>query len=358
MIWISIGNNVKCCTNIQTNCIVYNVITFLFNPVMATFPSTTLIPLSSSTSEDTQTSRTDLDEINMEDELNTDISKWSDKERKKWQHMKEFHEKYQKVFGDQASLFTIIRKRIADMNPRIPPSVCEEEMQDASLDTKEVIIEYITIAHGNKVKKLKPLLIKSEPNRTYVQHIPSDDELPVVSEDKFIQKREVTIDSYSQSISSYDEASDDRTVTADSDSSAAQSFEDTPCKLEMNAMEIEATLNQIAAGLQSAAECYLTLASHLPKLTPYELPQMIAQIPPPPIDVPMPIRKAFPLKVKIKLFIIYCVVNMNLLIPHGLDYSKSTMYPIIQCIQPSKEKEDLAVHSINRKEKDHQNKRL
>ena len=44
--------------------------------------------------------------------------------------------------------------------------------------------------------------------------------------------------------------------------------------------------------MQSAAEGYLTLASHLPKLTPYELPQMIAQIPPPPINIPMPIRKA------------------------------------------------------------------
>ena len=164
---------------------------------MATIPNTTLIPTTPSTSEDTQTSGADVEEINTEDEMNIDISKWSDKERKKWQHMKEFHEEYQKVFGDRASLCTIIRKRIAHMNPPIPHSVCKEEMQDARLDTKEVIIEYITDAHGNKVKKFKPLLIKSEPNRTYVQHIPSDDELPVVSEDKFIQKREITIDSYS-----------------------------------------------------------------------------------------------------------------------------------------------------------------
>ena len=114
----------------------------------------------------------------------------------------------------------------------------------------------------------------------------------MVSEDKFIQKREITIDSYSKSISSSDEVSDDRTVTADSDSSNAQSFEDTPCKLETDAVEIEAFLKEIASGLQSAAEGYLTLASHIPKLTPYELPQMIAQIPPPPMDVPMPIRKA------------------------------------------------------------------
>ena len=52
------------------------------------------------------------------------------------------------------------------------------------------------------------------------------------------------------------------------------------------------TLNQIASGLQSAANGYLALASHLPNLSPYELPQIVAQLPPPPINVPMPIRKA------------------------------------------------------------------
>ena len=177
------------------------------------------------------------------------------------------------------------------MNPPILQSICEEEMQDANLDTNEVIIEYIMDAHGNKVKKLKPLLIKSKPNRNYVQHIPSDDDLPV-SESSFMPKREVTIHSYSESISSNDESNDDRTITTDSDSSAAQTFKDTPCKLETDSTEIEATLNQIASGLQDAAEGYLTLASHIPKLAPYELPQVIAQIPPPPMNVAMPIRKA------------------------------------------------------------------
>ena len=114
------------------------------------------------------------------------------------------------------------------MNPPIPKTVCEEEMQNASLDTNEVVIEYITDAHGNKIKKLKPLLIKSEPNREYVQHIYSDDDLPAVPENNFVQKREVTVDSYSESISSNDESSDNRTVIADSDSSAASSFEKKP----------------------------------------------------------------------------------------------------------------------------------
>ena len=239
--------------------------------------------------EETQTSGTDLEEINTEDELTTDISKWSDKECKKLQHMTEFHKEYQKVFGNRASLHTIIRKGIAHMNPPIPYSVCKEEMQDA--ESNEVIVEFITDSKGNRVKKLKPLFIKSEPNKTYVQHIPSDDELPSVPENRFNQKRETTIDSYSESVSSDDEASDDRMITADSNSSETQEFEDTPCP-ETNATEIEATLHQIATGLQSAANGYFALASHLPNLSPYELPQMLAQIPPLPIQVPMPIRKA------------------------------------------------------------------
>ena len=106
------------------------------------------------------------------------------------------------------------------------------------------------------------------------------------------KNEKLPVDSYSESISSDEEASDDRTITADSDSSEALDFEDTPCKLETSATEIEATLNQIATGLQSAANGYLALASHLPKLLPYELPQIVAQIPPPPMNIPMPIRKA------------------------------------------------------------------
>ena len=57
-----------------------------------------------------ETSSTDLEETNTDDERETDISKWSDKERKKLQHMTEFHQEYQKVFGDRASLHTIIKK--------------------------------------------------------------------------------------------------------------------------------------------------------------------------------------------------------------------------------------------------------
>ena len=81
-----------------------------------------------------------------------------------------------------------------------------------------------------KLKSQKPLLIKSELDREYAQHIYSDDNLLAVPEENFTQKREVTMDSYSESISSSDETSDDRTVTTDSDSSATSNFEETPCE--------------------------------------------------------------------------------------------------------------------------------
>ena len=139
----------------------------------------------------------------------------------------------------------------------MPKSVSAEEMQSAHFNSNEVI-EYMTNAHGNKIIKLKPILIKSEPDREYTHHVVSDDDLPAVPEENFTQKREVTIDSYSKSVSSNDkESSDNRTLTMDSDSSAAPAFNEAPCEWEANSMGIEATLHQIAAGLQSAAEGYL-----------------------------------------------------------------------------------------------------
>ena len=245
-----------------------------------------------SSSEDSSLG-TDLSNINMEDEKHIDTTAWMPAKWKKLQHMAKFHEEYQCIFGEKASLCTIMKKRISHMNPPMPDSVCKEEMQNATIEN-DVIIEYITDAQGRKVKKLKPLLIKSEPDREYIQHIHSDDNLPNVPEDNFMQKREVTVDSYSETISS-DSSSDDRTITADtkeSTSSMEDKVEDNTCVKETDATNIEASLYCIASGLQNAAEGYMSLASHISKLNPYELPQVIAQIPPPPIDVPMPIRKA------------------------------------------------------------------
>ena len=110
-----------------------------------------------------------MEEINTEDEIATDTSKWSEKEHKKLQHMTEFHKEYQRVFGNRASLCTIIRKRIAHINPPIPSSVCKEEMQDANIDSNEVIIEYITDAQGNKIKKLNPYLL----SQNLIRHMSS-----------------------------------------------------------------------------------------------------------------------------------------------------------------------------------------
>ena len=162
-----------------------------------------------------------------------------------------------------------------------------------------------------KIKKLRPLLITSEPDREYTQNIPSDDNLPAVPKENFIQKREVTIDSYGETISSNDESSIDRTITADSDSSATSSFEETPCKWKSDSKGIKTTLHQIALGLQYAAEGYLTLASHISKVTPYELPLVIAQIPPPLQMFLCLLGKFYQWMERVKLLITFSMVNMN-----------------------------------------------
>ena len=64
------------------------------------------------------------------------------------------------------------------------------------------------------------------------------------------------------------------------------------CTKDDNVSQIESALHQIATSLQRVAEGYLLLAASIPKVEPYELPQIITQIPPPPINVPLFIRKA------------------------------------------------------------------
>ena len=114
----------------------------------------------SSPSED-YTLGTGFGDIPTEEEGLVDAATWMVAKHKKLQHMVEFHEEYQCVFGERASIHTIMKHRIAHMNPPMPDVVCKEEMQNATLEND--IIEYITDAQGRKVKRLKPLLIKSDP---------------------------------------------------------------------------------------------------------------------------------------------------------------------------------------------------
>ena len=202
-----------------------------------------------SSSED-NISGTDLSNIHTEEEEQIDTTNWTSTKCKKLQHMVEFHEEYQCVFGEKASIRTIMKNRITHMNPPMPDSVCQEEMQNATLDN-DVIIEYIMDAQGKKVKKLKPLLIKSEPDREYTHHVHSDDNLPKIPEDNFTQKREITIDSYSETISS-ESSSEERTLTTKTEnttSSMEDHIEDSSCIKENNVTEIETSLHQIATSL-------------------------------------------------------------------------------------------------------------
>ena len=191
------------------------------------------------------------------------------------------------------------------MNPPMLESICREEMQSATQEND--VIEYITDMQGRKIKKLKPMLVKSEPDREYTHHIHSDNDLPTIPEENFTQEREITIASYSETISS-ESSSKERTLTAETEhttSSMEDHIEDgscikgneitgneNSCTIENHITEIESALHQIATSLRHASEGYSSLASTIHKVEPYELPQVIAQIPLPPIDIPILIRKA------------------------------------------------------------------
>ena len=277
-----------------------------------------------SLSED-NSSGTNLSDILTENEEQIDTTNWTLAKRKKLQHMKDFHEEYQQVFGEKASIQTIIKNRISNMNPPMLESICREEMQSAT-QNNNIVIEYITDAQGRKIKKFTPILVKTEPDREYTQHFHSDNELPKIPEEHFTQEREVTIASYSETISS-ESSSEDRTLTAETEntsSSMEDHIEDRSCINENDMMmnerictkgdnvsKIESALHQIATSLQHAAKGYLLLAASIPKLEPYELPQTIAQIPPPPINVPLFIRKPCLLMVKKKSSTTYSKENMN-----------------------------------------------
>ena len=69
------------------------------------------------TSSEDSNSKMDLERDNMEEEMHADTSDWTLTKRKKLQHMTEFHEEYQWIFSEKASIRTIMKRRISHMNP-------------------------------------------------------------------------------------------------------------------------------------------------------------------------------------------------------------------------------------------------
>ena len=95
---------------------VYNVMFTIYFIAMAS--NSNLPP-----SED-NTSGTDPSIIHTEDKEQINTVDWTPAKHKKLQHMVEFHEEYQCVFGEKASIHTIMKNRITHMNPPMPDSVC------------------------------------------------------------------------------------------------------------------------------------------------------------------------------------------------------------------------------------------
>ena len=85
---------------------------------MATIPTTSII---TSADEENRTNyETDLSAKNTDDEIHANTSNWSHADKKKLQHMTEFHQEYQCIFRERASIQTIMKRRISHMTPLCP----------------------------------------------------------------------------------------------------------------------------------------------------------------------------------------------------------------------------------------------
>ena len=83
---------------------------FLFTILIATIPTTSKLSASTSSGTDEENKighETDLRAEDTNDEIHTDTSTWSVVDKKKLQHMTEFHQEYQHVFGEEVSIWTI-----------------------------------------------------------------------------------------------------------------------------------------------------------------------------------------------------------------------------------------------------------
>ena len=139
----SIENRIKCCTKIHTETMLLFSLLLkhspqlflfcdnglflnkqaaiyskpvLFTTVMATIPFTSKI--STFADEENRTNyKTDLSAKNTDNEIHVDTSTWSPAGKKKLQQMRKFHQEYQCIFREGASIQTIMKRRISHMNP-------------------------------------------------------------------------------------------------------------------------------------------------------------------------------------------------------------------------------------------------
>ena len=163
---------------------------------------------------------------------------------------------------------------MGNMYESMPKEVADQEMKSA---TEEVTIIEMIDAAGNKVKKLKPIFIKSEPDKEYVQKkapLP-EDKLPPVPEHFFQREKCFEQDLLTDQDESNDTRSTEESTVTDVDPA-----------------QMEKALNSIALGLRQAAEGYDVIAKAVKQMEPYEIAGVVKQLPAPAVNVPRELQIA------------------------------------------------------------------
>ena len=225
-----------------------------------------------------------------DEELAQEFQKLSPADKITYNERFDFHSKYQRNMGIGGTISQIVHSISNQNKPLIPDDIPKKEFEEVDIDPDQVQIECMVDKDGNKVKRVKPILIKKEITTNYATQIPFElghgkdiylftDEECVLYADRPYEPRieEETDDD--------DYVDDDIPIKVDSDSSAALSMLDENFG-NTDPSKIDAVLQQIVKGLHQEANGYEALKDLLPTIPVTDVAKIV-QVAPTPYLQPM-----------------------------------------------------------------------
>ena len=187
-----------------------------------------------------------------EEELEEEFNKLSASDKIRYNQWVEFHEQYQKMHSIAGTSSQIIH-HISDLNkPAIPVEIAKEELANVDVDDEQVQIIKMVNKDGKLVKKVRPILIKTELDREHATIVSfekhpgevsftNDEQVPFCTTSPVEYVEEVT--------DNEDYKDDDEVISIESNSSAAESMLDDDFET-VTPLMFNASLVKITTGLK------------------------------------------------------------------------------------------------------------
>lgn len=207
-----------------------------------------------------------------------------------YEEFKEFHEDVQEELGWHGSTKQVMWHLMGELYPRFKEPMIRQEMQTASLDPNDCVMTEIVLPTGEKRKKITPVLVKEEPDHVWAskeafQDTPNEPEFneELAGNLKRESEDEPFVSGSEWYTSEEGYISESKPLPSESDSTGAEDYEENT----WDPLQLEASLLQIANGLQQAADGYRELSQKVPQMDPVRATQMVSMVAKPPtVEVP------------------------------------------------------------------------